>query len=409
MMIEGITSDVMVFYILAIALITGKILEEVFIRFKFPAVLGDLIAGIIVGASLLNLYIVNDLTKAIAWFGVSLLLFYAGLSTRYSEFIRLLPIAGLLTIGEAIGAFSMGLIVGLFVMHYGLLESFFLGAILEATSISLTIRTLMELNKLHTIEGYTVMEIAVLDDLTSLITIAIGASIAMIGTINLPNVSLVFIKAFGAWIIIVFLLHRFSDRIVGVISKFHVEEALTSLLMGLFAGIAVLMSIFGISPLVGAYATGLALSEIHGLRHLRDTFRKLAIVFSTVFFVTTAAEIDLRAALKPEYLSFYLIMVLAAFAGKIMGAGLTSFILGFPARSSLRIAVGLFPRCEFAIIAAYTAVSFGLLGAEAYLSAFIVVIVTNISTPILLKKVFAGPEVKSVKLRFPKKILKAGM
>ncbi len=408
-MIDGITSDVMVFYILAIALITGKILEEVFIRFKFPAVLGDLIAGIIVGASILNLYIVNDLTKAIAWFGVSLLLFYAGLSTRYSEFFRLLPIAGLLTIGEAIGAFSMGLIIGIFVMHYGLLESFFLGAILEATSISLTIRTLMELNKLHTIEGYTVMEIAVLDDLASLITIAIGVSIAMMGAISLSNVSLVFIKAFGAWIIIVFLLHRFSDRIVSAISRFHVEEALTSLLIGLFAGIAVLVSIFGVSPLIGAYATGLALSEIHGLSHLRDTFRKLAVIFSTVFFVTTAAELDLKAALKPEYLGFYLIMVLAAFAGKLIGAGLTSFILGFPTRSSLRIAVGLFPRCEFAIIAAYTAVSFGLLGAEAYLSAFIVVIVTNIATPILLKKVFAGPEVKSVKLRFPKKILKAGM
>jgi len=407
-LIENIPSDIMIFYVLAIALISGKLLEELFVRLKFPAVLGDLVAGIIVGASLLNIYIVNDITKALAWFGVALLLFYAGLSTRYSEFIKLLPVAGILTIGEAIGAFSMGLIVGLLIMHYGLLESFFLGAILEATSISLTVRTLMEMNKLHTIEGYTVMEIAVLDDLSSLITIAIGSSIALLGTISLPNISLVFIKAFGAWILIVYLLHRFSNKIVGLISRFHVEEALTALLMGLFAGIAVLISFFGVSPLVGAYATGLALSEIRGLRHLRDVFRKLAIVFSTVFFVTTAAEIDLRTAIRLEYLGFYIIMVIAAFLGKLLGAGLTSFLLGFPPRSSLRIAVGLFPRCEFAIIAAYTAVSLGLLGAEAYLSAFIVVIVTNLVTPIFLKRIYSGPETRCVRLRFPRRVLKAG-
>ncbi len=405
-MFEGIPSETLIFYILGVAIISGKLLEEVFVRLKFPAVLGDLVAGIVIGSSVLGIYVVDDLTKALAWFGVSLLLFYAGLSTRYSEFLRLLPVAGILTLGEAVGAFSMGMIVGLLVMHYDFIRAFFLGAILEATSVSLTVRTLTEMKKLNTVEGYTIMEIAVLDDLSSLITIAIGVSIIVLGAVRIIDVSIVFVKAFGTWVLIVFLLHKVSNRIIGWFSRLNIEEAVVSLTMGLFAIVAFLVSLAGISPLVGAYATGLALSEIHGLRGLREAFRKLAIVFSTIFFVTTAAELDLRSALRIDYLPFYLVMVAAAFAGKIIGAGFTSFLLGFPGRSSIRIAVGLFPRCEFAIIAAYTAVSYGLVGAEVYMSALMVVLVTNLLTPVLLKKVFSGPEVPEVKLRFPRRTIR---
>ncbi|WFO75234.1 cation:proton antiporter [Desulfurococcaceae archaeon MEX13E-LK6-19] len=402
-MIE-LPSELIIFYTLALSLLFGKFFEELISRTKYPPVLGDILAGLIIGASVLGIYIVTDTVKAVAWFGVAMLLFYAGLETKYGDFIRLLPVAGLLTIGEALAAFSMGFLVGM-IMGYPLLQCFFLGAILEATSVSLTIRTLMEIGKLSTIEGYTIMEIAVLDDLSSLITIAIGVSIIALGTVNVINVTTVFIKSFGAWALLLIILHRLAPRIVKYTSKLHVEEAMISVLIAVFAGAAVLVGLAGISPLVGAYATGLALSEAIATREVRSSIRKLAIIFSTVFFVTTAAELDLKTALRPEYLGFYLLMIAGAFAGKMLGAGLTSLILGFPVRSALRICVGLFPRCEFAIIAAYTAVSGGVLGVEAYLAALIIVLTTNVATPPLLKMVFAGEEVSEVKLRFPKRVI----
>ncbi len=401
----GVSPEIMLFYTLALALLFGKLFEELVSRTKYPPVLGDLIAGLILGSSILGVYTVNDIVKAISWLGVALLLFYAGLTTRYKEFIRLLPIAGILTLGEALAAFSMGFIVGYF-LGYDLLKSFFLGAVLEATSVSLTVRTLIELHKLDTIEGYTIMEIAVLDDLASLITISIGSSIVVLGSLNIFSVFTTLFEALGVWAAILYILHRFSNHIVRIASKMHVEEALISMLIAIFAGAAYLVSKVGVSPLVGAYASGLALSEARGLRETREAIRKLAIIFSTVFFVTTAAELDLRTALRPELITFYILMVLAAFAGKLLGAGLTSFILGFPPRSVMRIAIGLFPRCEFAIIAAYTAVSFGVLDTSVYLAALIVVIVTNIVTPPLLRIVFSGEDIDVVRLRIKRFVVK---
>ncbi len=401
----GASPEIMLFYTLALALLFGKLFEEIISRTKYPPVLGDLIAGLILGSSVLGIYTVNDVVKAISWLGVALLLFYAGLTTRYKEFVRLLPIAGILTLGEALAAFSMGFIVGYF-LGYDLLKSFFLGAVLEATSVSLTVRTLIELHKLDTIEGYTIMEIAVLDDLASLITISIGSSIVVLGSLNVFNVLTTLFEALGVWAAILYILHRFSNHIVRMASKMHVEEALISMLIAVFAGAAYLVSRVGVSPLVGAYASGLALSEARGLGETREAIRKLAIIFSTVFFVTTAAELDLRTALRPELITFYILMVIAAFAGKLLGAGLTSLILGFPPRSVLRIAIGLFPRCEFAIIAAYTAVSFGVLDTPVYLAALIVVVVTNIVTPPLLRIVFSGKDIDVVRLRIKRFVIK---
>ncbi len=391
-------SSILVFYIIALALLVGKFFEELVSRTKYPPVLGDLLAGLILGSSVLGVYVVNDTVTAISWLGVALLLFYAGLNTPYKQFLKLLPIAGLLTLGEALAAFAMGFLVG-YILGYDPLHSFFIGAVLEATSVSLTIRTLMDIGKLGSIEGYTVMEIAVLDDLASLITISIGASIVVLGSLDVERIVFTLVEALGVWFAVLVILHRLSNHLVKLAARLHVEESMLSILVGVFALTAFLVTRVGVSPLIGAYASGLALSEARGLRETRETIKRLAILFSTVFFVTTAAQLDLKTALRPDLIWFYVLVVIAAFTGKLLGAGLTSYLLGFPPRSSLRIAVGLFPRCEFTIIAAYTAVSYGVAGAELYLAALVIVLVTNIATPPLLKIVYSGVDYEEVRLR----------
>ncbi len=387
-----------VFTALTLALVLGKILEEIVVRLGIPPVLGDLIAGLIVGSSFLKLYPLTKPVEALSWLGILMLLLYAGLETRYREFIRLAPVAGVITVGEALAAFCMGYLTG-FIFGYKPLQCFFLGAILEATSISVSVRTLIEIDKLVTPEGRTILGVAVFDDITSLITIVAGTSLITIGYLSPISVAKTAAIAFTYWILLVVIVHRLSNRFVRVVMKMKTSESLLASIIALFSVASLLAIKIGLSPLIAAYAIGLALSEARGISRSIDKVRALAMVFSTLFFMTTAAQLDVVKALRPELVPFYVVFVLAAFAGKLMGGGLTSFIIGYPAISALRVAVGLFPRAEFAIIAAYVATSYKLLGPEAYLGALMIVLITNIATPPLLKVVFSrGPEVTTIRV-----------
>lgn len=388
-----------VFLAFGLALTIGKLMEELFSRLGAPPVLGDLLAGLILGSTLLGIYPTNDVIKSLSWFGISLLLFYAGLETRYSEFMRSLPTYGVITVGEVIAAFGLGYLVGM-AFGYGPSRAYFIGTILVATSVSLSVRTLIEIGKLTSIEGKTILGIAVLDDLAALIVIVAGASIAKTGALNPISFFREIAVALVAWYVTLVALHKASNYVVKFSRKLRVEGALFSLMLGIFAILAFVIKYVGISYLVVAYAAGLAFSEARGIRRVAESVRSLALPFSVLFFMTTAAVINIRTALNPRYTLFYLAMISMAFLGKLMGGGLTSFLVGYPARAAIRIGVGLFPRAEFCIVAAYSAYMHHILGPEAYLAALLITLTTNFLTPPLLKLAFLrGPETKEVRPR----------
>jgi Kef-type K+ transport system membrane component KefB len=377
----------------------GRLLEEVVSRYGLPTVIGDLIAGVVFGASVLGWYPVDDAVKAFSVFGVFLLIFYAGLETKYSEFMKNLPVYGIITFGEVLAAFSLGYIIGI-AFGYPEKSAYFIGTVLVATSVSVSVKTLVEINKLNTPEGYTVMGIAVLDDLASLITIVIGASLVQTGTINFITVTEILLIAISVWLAIVLILHRCGSCFTRLASHLHTEESVLVSIFALVFGLTILAKYANLSPLIVAYAAGLGLSEAWGSRIAAEKVRLLAILFSSLFFITTAAEIDLRTALVPQYTWFYVSMILAAFAGKLLGGGLTSYLLGYPAWAALRVGTGLFPRAEFCIIAAYIGYTYHVVGADVYLAALLIVLVTNFATPPLLKYVYThGPQYKTIKTR----------
>ncbi len=399
---EELLYDLML--VLFFAFIVSRLFEELFARIGQPTVIGDLLTGLIFGASFLGWYPVNDMVKAISSFGIILLLFYAGLETKYSEFMHSLPVYGIITIGEAIAAFGLGYTIGIF-WGYPPKSAYFIGAVLEATSVSVSVKTLIEIGKLNTPEGYTVMGIAVLDDLTALITIVAGASLIYTNTFNIETMAEVILIAFTVWLIIVLGLHRYGSYITRFASKLHTDESVLVFTLGTLVALAYLVKYARLSPLVAAYATGLGLSEAWGSRAVSDKVRILAVLFSVLFFITTTAAVDVRKALVPEYTWFYLAIIGAAFLGKLLGGGLTSYILGYPGRSALRIGVGLFPRAEFCLIAAYVGYSSGLLGPEVYLAAILITLITNFATPPLLKYVYlTGKEYKQIRLRIGRTI-----
>lgn len=389
--------------VFALAMFVGKLFEELVVRIGLPPVLGDLIAGLILGSSFLAVYPVNDFIIAFSWLGIAFLLLYAGLETRYREFMRSIGLYGFITIGEGLAAFGMGFLVGAF-FGYPIRSAYFIGAVLVATSISVSVRTLIDLKKLATPEGYAVLGVAVLDDLMALIVIVVGISLIKTGTFNIVEIARVVSTTLIYWLAIVYFLHKLANTITRGTLRFKTAEALTAIVLGLSALFMYLTKYLQLSPLVAAYATGLALSEAHGIKKAIERIRPLALLFSIIFFMTSAAELDIWSALQPKYIVFYIVIVAAAFIGKILGGGLTSLIIGFPPISAIRIAIGLFPRAEFCIIAAYTGYSAGLFGAEIYLSALLIVLFTNLLTPIFLKIVFTrGPEVTEVRFRWRRK------
>ena len=223
-----------VFTALTLALTLGKLLEELIVRLGIPPVLGDLIAGLIVGSSFLKLYPLTEPVEALSWLGVLMLLLYAGLETRYREFVRLAPVAGVITVGEALSAFAMGYVTG-FIFGYKPLQCFFLGAILEATSISVSVRTLIEIDKLTTPEGRTILGVAVFDDITSLITIVAGTSLITIGYLSVAAVAKVAAIAFTYWILLVIIVHRLSNKFIKLVMKMKTSESLLASIIAIFS------------------------------------------------------------------------------------------------------------------------------------------------------------------------------
>ena len=381
---------------LSLAMLIGKLFEELVLRAGLPPVLGDLIAGLILGLSFLSIYPVNDVVKVFSWFGVSLLLFYAGLETRYREFMKNLRLFSIITIGEAIAAFGIGYLIGI-AFGYSPRSAYFIGAVLEATSISVSVRTLMDIGKLTTLEGYAILGVAVLDDLTALVIIVAGTSLILTGVFSVSELVKTAIVALIYWLAVVMVLHRLSSIMMRYLFKIRAGEGSVAIVLGIFALLSYLAKYLGLSPLIAAYAVGLALSEAPRIWRVVERFRPMALLFSVLFFMTTAAELNIWEALKPQYIPFYVALLGGAFLGKILGGGLTSMIIGYPPISALRIATGLLPRAEFCIIAAYIGYSYGLFGPEIYLSAILIVLVTNFITPITLKTLFSyGGEVTHI-------------
>jgi len=379
-----------------LALIVGRLFEDLFVRFGIPPIIGDLTAGVILGTGFISLgwhvYPQGDpAVDAFAWFGISIFLFYAGITTKYGEFMRTLRWATIITVGEAASAFSLGLLVGIG-MGYPILKSLFLGTILEATSVSLTVRTLMDIGKLRTLEGNAILAVAVLDDFSSLLTIAVVSSFAKYHVLNVLSALEIAALAIGFWLGIVLVFHKFSNFIIKYSRKLKINDPVLSIVLGIFFLLGILGKEFGVSLLVVAYASGLAFSDARGVETVVGKLRPIAILFSTLFFVNSAARLNFIPALQPKYTVLYLAMIGAAFAGKLMGGGFTSWLVGYKAFSALRIGVGLFPRAEFCIIAAVVGESLGVLGPAAYFSAILITLVTNFGAPPLIKVVFTrGP------------------
>lgn len=377
---------------LALILLSTKVLGILTKRFALPQVVGALLAGLVMGPAMLNILQETTLLDQLAELGVIVLMFNAGLETDLGELKK----AGRSAFIIALVGVLVPLVGGFFLtalFNQGpdtLLQNFFIGVVLTATSVSITVETLKEIGKLSTRSGNAILGAAIIDDVLGIVALTIITSLAGTGA----NVFLVLLKivAFFAVSVVVWIIfHRVVEwwfqRYDRDKRRFVVISFAFCLLYAYLAE-----ALFGVADITGAYIAGLIFAKTPRVTYLQDRFETLSYsLLSPVFFASIGLKVVLPQ-MSGAIILFSVLLVIWAVASKVIGCGLGAKLCGYSGQDSLRIGVGMISRGEVALIVANNGIAAGLMKDEFFGPVVLMVIATTILTPILLKLVYRGKE-----------------
>ena len=382
-----------VFRNLAIIMISAKFFGLVARKCKAPQVVGEIVAGLLIGPCLLNLVHTSDTISIFAEIGVVLLMFTTGLGTNLKELIKAGPIATLIAcVGVAVPLLGGTLLYGAF---YGFAaigstefyKALFIGTIMTATSVSITVATLQELGHLKSFLGTTIVSAAVIDDVIGIVvlTCVLGASSGTgtgLGKV-LINTVLFFLVAVGLGVVIHFAMQWLDKR------NPHTQRITIVSMAFCFAMAYIAEAYFGIADITGAYIAGIVLCSMSDAPYVE---RRVDIsnytLFSPVFFASIGLKTDI-SGLTPEILLFSVFFVVVALITKIIGCGLAAKICRFNWADSLKIGVGMMTRGEVALIVAQKGLEAGVVDSVYFTAVILLIIVSSVATPLALKALFA--------------------
>ncbi|MCR5101990.1 MAG: cation:proton antiporter [Butyrivibrio sp.] len=377
---------------LAIIVIASKAFGLLARKIKAPQVAGEIIAGLLIGPSFLSLIQPSDFLTEIAEIGVILLMFGAGLETNLSELKK----TGIkATLIACCGVF-IPLICGtiLYMAFYGasavgtdeFYKAIFIGTILTATSVSITAQTLREMGKLSDIVGTTIMSAAIIDDVIGIVvlTIVIGFKDP---TTNVPQVIINTVLFFVFAIIVGFIIYKIFKL---VDKRYPHTRRIPILGMALAFSFAYIAdAYFGVADITGAYIAGIILCSLDDSEYIS---RKMDInsymLFGPVFFCSIGLQTDIKS-LDTTILIFSLAFVVVGMLSKIVGCGLMSKVLKFNTLDSLKIGAGMMTRGEVALIVAQTGLGVGMLESQFFTAVILLIIISSITTPIVLKVLYS--------------------
>ena len=395
---------------LAIILAAAKIGGEIAERFlKIPSVLGELAAGILIGPFALgsidiwnygpmfpvehssgsHSIPVSQSMWSIAQVGSVILLFGAGLETDLRQFLRYAKPALVVAIGGVILPFALGSSI---TVLFGFADGFsdpkalFMGTILTATSIGISVRILGDMRVLDTPEGITTLAAAVVDDILGILILTVVIGIHLTGGFSASTVGIVALKTVGFWLVLTGLGLFLSKHISKFFDRFRVSGAALALSLALAFLAAALAESFGLAMIIGAFSIGLALSGTPLAHRLDDPLRGVYNALVPVFFVVMGMMVDVTQL--GDVWVFGLVVSALAAVGKIAGSGLPSLMFRFSRAESWRIGVGMMPRGEVALIMGGVAFGQGLIGQDLFSVCIIMTIITTLLAPLILVRSF---------------------
>ena len=381
-----------VFRNLAIIILSAKFFGLVARKFKAPQVVGEIIAGLIIGPCLMNLVHISDTISIFAEIGVVLLMFSTGLGTNLKELLRAGPIATLIACVGVLVPFVGGTL--LYSAFYGFLaigspeffRALFIGTIMTATSVSITVATLQELGHLKSFLGTTIVSAAVIDDVIGIIvlTCVLGASSGEgtgIGGVLIQTV-LFFLVAIGVGVVIHFAMKWLDKR------NPHTQRITIVSMAFCFAMAYIAEEYFGIADITGAYIAGIVLCTMDDASYVeRRVDISNYVLFAPVFFASIGLKTDI-SGLTPEILLFCVCFVIVALITKIIGCGLAAKICRFSWGDSLKVGVGMMTRGEVALIVAQKGLEVGVVEPVYFTAVILLIVVSSVATPLALKALF---------------------
>lgn len=367
---------------LAIILIASKIAGDISVRLGQPSVLGKLLIGIVLGPSLLGLVTETDTLEEFSQIGVILLMFIAGLETDLDEFKRTGKASTFVGLGGIIVPLGLGYVTGM-MLNMSVFESWFLGLLLSATSVSISVQALKEMNKLKSREGATILGAAVIDDVVVILALAFLMSFAG-SDVHLGVVVLKKVLFFGGallvgWKVVPWFLKKFSPLKVS-------ETVISSALIICFV-FAYMAEYTGVAAIIGAYIAGIAIS-MTDFKH--EVFEKVETISYSIFVPVFFTSIGIKAEFTgiTENLGLIVVLSIIAILTKFIGAALGAKLSAFNWNSSLGIGSAMVSRGEVALIIASIGLETGLLSTELFAVLVVVILVTTIVTPPLMKYFF---------------------
>ena len=379
---------------LGILLFAAKIMAELFHRIKLPIVLGELLAGIIVGPFALGgLYLVdgeplvtlNETVRHVGEIAAIVILFIAGLHITPREFLK--GGAAAFTVG------SIGVIVPFFVGYYVFtafgveaLQATLIATALTATSIAITIQVLTELGRMHAPEARLILGAAIVDDILAIAVLSVVTTMVQTGNLtpNIIDITFLILKILGIFAALLIATIFIIPRVLHVEKLWKSKGSVEGITTASFFAAAGIAAAVGLSPIVGAFAVGMAVASTRVIKQMEGYVSKLEIIFAPLFFAIIGAQVDLQG-ININVLFLAGIIVAVAIVTKLAGCGLPAMIFLKNKGKAMKVGIGMISRGEVGLIVAGVGVSSGALTNDIYTTVIIMVALTTIITPVWLK------------------------
>lgn len=380
-----------VFKDLAIILVAAKLFGLIARKFKTPQVVGEIIAGLIIGPSLLGWVETTDFLSEMAAIGVVLLMFTAGLETDLKD----LKETGVTAFFVALMGVFTPLVFGtvMYLCFYGFdgfgtdkfLEALFIGTIMTATSVSITVQALRELGYLKGKLGTTIVSAAIIDDVIGIIVLTIVLGMKNGGSSILETLIktlLFFVLSVGAGVI-VYRLFKAYDKKYPHTRRIPIMGLAFCLVLSYVAE-----KYFGIADITGAYVAGVILCNMRDSEYIAEKMDiNSYMLFGPVFFASIGIKTNIRE-FTLDILLFSVVFVIVALLSKIIGCSLVGKIAGFNWPDSLKMGVGMMTRGEVALIVSQKGLAAGMIEPVYFMAVIMLIIVSSIATPMILKSLF---------------------
>lgn len=379
---------------IAIILLSTKVFGLIAQKFKMPQVVGALFAGVILGPAVLNILHETEFIHQMAELGVIVLMFTAGLEADVNELKKtgkaatVIAILGVLVplLGGFLVSYTFSEGVGT-VDTNALLQDIFVGVILTATSVSITVQTLKELGSLNSRPGNTILGAALIDDILGIIILTIITSLADTSV----NIYLVFIKIilFFVFAIVFSIIFKkvfkiWADKYNGDVRRFSITSFVICLMLAFIAE-----EVFGVADITGAFIAGLIISNNKKSEYIDSRFETLSyMLLSPIFFASIGIRVEITG-MNLDTIIFTVVLLIIAILTKIIGCALGAKLCKYSIHESIQIGSGMVSRGEVALIVANKGIAVSLINSSFLTPIVIVVVITTVITPILLEIAFS--------------------